>query len=346
MEIQTKNREPQTKVRPHRRRPAIALSLLFVAAFFAGCASEEFRMLTTVEERYPPASKCGKCHIEIYEEWKQSVHSRSYSNDAFRHATNEYSFQDCLGCHSPISIHSSGVPATRNIARDEGVTCASCHINQGTLTGPIDPTAAIVPHAVGVEKGFFKASALCGACHQGTFDEWRQAKMDNKKNCQDCHMPEVKRKVTQATDIMSKILVGTEEEHNLKRHTFDYRRNNKPEEIVSFNVRWQCAKDVCSVDVVVVNKLPHLIPTGDFGFRKGALALTAKSDDGTIVARKSVDLYKEIKTALSPMEQNIFRFSLPDETSQIELKLLREGQYESNRFIIAERTFFRRGTGG
>jgi len=324
----------------------LVFSLLLAIFLVMGCASEEFRMLTRVEEHYPSASQCGKCHIEIYEEWKQSEHSKSYSNGAFRLATNNYSFQDCLGCHSPVSIYSAGVPATRTAIRDEGVTCVSCHFKQGTLTGPIEPTATFVPHEVGVEKEFFTTSALCGTCHQGTYDEWRRADIENKKTCQDCHMPEVNRKVTQATGVASKILVSMEEEHRLRRHTFDYRKMDEPEEAVSFDIKWEGEDDGCLVEVTALNRLPHFIPTGDFGFRKGTLTLTAKSGEGEIVFQQGVDLFKEIKTALKPGERRSFRFSVPDETSRIEIILKREGQDETDRFVIGEHTFGRNEADG
>ncbi len=329
------------KGRSRRTISALVFLLLSAGLLLAGCASEEFRMLTAVEERYPSASQCGKCHIDIYDEWKQSVHSRSYSNDAFRLASNEHSFQDCLGCHSPVSIYGGGAPATRNAIRDEGVTCVSCHFKQGTLRGPIEPTAALVPHEISVEKEFFTTSALCGTCHQGTYDEWRRADMENKKNCQDCHMPEVIRKVTQATGLASRILVSMEEEHTLRRHTFDYGKPDKPEEAVSFAIEWECGEDGCFVEVEVLNKLPHFIPTGDFGFRKGVLTLTAKSGEGKVVSRQGVDLFKEIKTALKPGERRSFRFSAPAETSRVEITLEREGQDEANRVVIGERAFDR-----
>jgi hypothetical protein len=309
-----------------------------------GCASKHFQMLTRVEEHYPSASLCGKCHTDIYAEWKESAHAKSYSNDAFRLATNGYSFKDCLGCHSPVSIYAAGVPAARNAISDEGVTCVSCHFKQGRLTGPIDPTATIVPHAIDVEKEFYTTSELCGTCHQGTYDEWRQAKVEDKKTCQDCHMPEVERKVTQATDFLSKVLVSMEEEHKLKRHTFDYRKIDKPKEAVSFAVKWEREEDGFFADVVVQSRAPHSIPTGDFGFRKAIVAMTARSGDGKILSQQSVDLYKETKSALKPMERRSFHFSLPGDASRIEIALKREGQNETNRFVIGEFAFSREET--
>ena len=328
------------------RGAAWTLLLFFVCSLQAGCASEQFQMLTRVEELYPSASRCGKCHADIYEEWKESDHSNAYSDNAFRLATSDHAFQDCLGCHAPVSIHNPGVPTARGAIREEGVTCVSCHYKQGRLTGPVEPTAALVPHEVGVEKEFFATSALCGVCHQGTHDEWRRSNIENKKTCQDCHMPEVTRKVTQATDVASKILVSMEEEHVLKRHTFDYGKTDSPEEAVAFDIEWVSGESGFYAEVAVTNKLPHFIPTGDFGFRKGILEFTAKSNDGKVVSHGAVDLYKEIKTALEPMVRRSFRLPIPDETHRLEIVLKREGQDETNGYIIGKRTFVRKGTDG
>jgi len=296
-------------------------------------------MLTRVEQHYPSASQCGECHIEIYKEWTESLHSKSYSSDSFRLATNDHSFEDCLGCHTPVSIHAAGVPAARNAIREEGVTCISCHFNQGTLIGPIEPTATVVPHEVGVEKEFFTTSSLCGTCHQGTYEEWRNAAIENKKNCQDCHMPKVKRKVTQADSLTSKILVSMEEEHMLRRHTFSFEKMEAPEEAVSLDVRWECEEQGGFAEVNVINLLPHFIPTGDFGFRKATLSLTVKSDDGKTLLEQAVDIYKETQTALRPLERRAFRFSLPLEASRLEIVLKREGQDGAHRFIIDQHLF-------
>ena len=154
-------------------------------------------------------------------------------------------------------------------------------------------------------------------------------------------MPGIRRKVTQASDIASKILVSMEKEHQLKQHTFDYKKMERSEDALSFEIHWQCKDGGCAADVVVLNKLPHLIPTGDFGFRKGILLLQAKTSSGETLTEQTVELYKETKTALLPLQERTFQFSLPAETGQVELTLLRESADETNRFIIASKAFVR-----
>ncbi len=119
---------------------------VFALMLVTGCASTHFRMLTSVEQHYPSASDCAECHVEIYKEWNQSAHSVSYSSETFQRATNGYAFDDCIGCHAPVSIHGAEGPKAREPLRAEGVSCVVCHLSEGKLKAPIDPTAAIVPH--------------------------------------------------------------------------------------------------------------------------------------------------------------------------------------------------------
>ncbi len=65
----------------------------------ASCTS--FKHLTVVSNTFPRAKECGKCHVDIYQEWSESDHARAYTNPHFRSATNDYSFEHCLGCHAP-----------------------------------------------------------------------------------------------------------------------------------------------------------------------------------------------------------------------------------------------------
>ncbi len=146
--------------------------------------------------------------------------------------------------------------------------------------------------------------------------------------------------MTQATGFTSRILVSMEDEHRLKRHTFDYEEAGRSG-AVSLQARWRSEKERCFADVAVVNKLPHMIPTGEFGFRKGLLLLKGKTESGDTVATEEFELYKETKTALVPMEERVFGFSLPIEATRIEVTLLREGDDETRRFIIATAAFIK-----
>ncbi len=80
----------------------------------------------------------------------------------------------------------------------EGVTCASCHLREGTVLGPRGSGAAPHPTAASAELA---SPALCAACHQltwpdselawyDTYGEWyRSSYRDAGIRCQDCHMP-------------------------------------------------------------------------------------------------------------------------------------------------------------
>ena len=52
------------------------------------------------------------------------------------------------------------------------------------------------------------------------FKEWLDVKAENKHTCQECHMPPVKRRITQSEKFISKMIVATEDESVQKKHTF------------------------------------------------------------------------------------------------------------------------------
>ena len=56
---------------------------------------------------------CGKCHVDIFKYWKNSMHSLSYQDPIFMNAYKQAFFDTdgkakefCLRCHAPISYYS------------------------------------------------------------------------------------------------------------------------------------------------------------------------------------------------------------------------------------------------
>lgn len=108
----------------------------------------------------------------------------------------------CRTCHAPTRILQGpgevAVPQLRENNRIDGVTCATCHLDQeGNVRGKYDLSA---PHPTVQDPLFSEARSaeLCAACHQTdssapaqqTFLEWKNdfAPNDNR-TCQSCHMP-------------------------------------------------------------------------------------------------------------------------------------------------------------
>jgi len=168
--------------------------------------------------------ECGRCHVAIYREWRQSVHAQAWSDLQFQAELGKQPGVRwlCVNCHTPlrnqidslvVALAAGDVerptrrpnPVFDADLRDEGITCAACHVREGAVEGPFgDPNA---PHAVRMNPAFL-SSELCLDCHQAvqaypgknfvctfrTGDEWREGPLAAAgRVCQDCHMPAVQR---------------------------------------------------------------------------------------------------------------------------------------------------------
>lgn len=296
-----------------------------------GCMS--FDYLTDVtDDHFPQASKCGKCHIAIYDEWSGSDHAHAFTNPHFQSATHDYTFKDCLNCHAPEPRVSASLPKIRRAHQEDGVTCVSCHFNQGVLTGPLPTTGKVQPHPVGVDPALYQSSELCGRCHEGTFQQWQNADMDDKPTCQVCHMPVVTRKVTQPAGGFSNIIVSFEEEVPQRQHVFAIQTERSIHEMVSV----QATRTGSRVELSIRNNLPHLLPTGDFGFRVLDLTVTRTEAQGDPVILLQEELTRELKTALGPGETWRRVLPVPEPTSILRLQLQRRSYPDQPVLVLCD----------
>lgn len=178
------------------------------------------------------AESCGTCHKEIYEEWKTSIHAHAYQ-DPFFHAywTKDNHIWVCLNCHSPLENQQATLikkiprgrvekasqipnPGYDPLYQKEGVTCAACHVRDGTILGPFDDSVA--PHPTTFDPNF-RTAQVCYRCHNvisgpaqfynvgpcGTYAEYegRFFMQERGMICQSCHMPEIERPVATAGPI-------------------------------------------------------------------------------------------------------------------------------------------------
>ena len=97
------------------------------------------------------AEECKNCHQEIYREWSQSMHAKAWIEPYFqKDFVYDSSQQTCLNCHTPLENqqenHVLGFedrgkfhpifernPDYDPLLRDEGVTCAVCHVRDGKI---------------------------------------------------------------------------------------------------------------------------------------------------------------------------------------------------------------------
>lgn len=288
-----------------------------------GCLFDPYRELTEFEREPPTAEQCGACHVEIYDEFRASAHAGAWTDPVFHRATAEHAFQECLGCHAPQSVYVEGDPVLRGARREEGVTCISCHFDGGVLAGPAPPSALVDPHPIAERREIYLRSDLCGKCHQGTFAEWQAARLGDRRTCQDCHMPKTTRKLTQSTGWLSALLVSFEERYAGRRHTFQLEAMSDFEGALAVTLE-NPRRESGSVrlDAVLINQLPHLIPTGDFGFRRVRVRFQALDAEGLPGESREFELFKELGQALAPLEPRRFALEFPAGTARLHVRLL------------------------
>ncbi len=170
------------------------------------------------------AETCGACHEEIYEEWQVSTHAAAWIDPQFQaEITKSANRWLCLNCHTPLLVQQDRWPVGLRAddvelpelvenalfdaaLREEGITCAACHVVDGVIHGPgLEDGQA--PHAVQADARF-TSETLCLRCHQAeatyagktfacsfqTGEEWAQGPYAAEgTGCTDCHMPRVTR---------------------------------------------------------------------------------------------------------------------------------------------------------
>ena len=160
------------------------------------------------------AQGCNACHYQSHDSWAQSTHATGHTTPAFTEALREVGTPACQVCHLPLSaqhveivafdaedvnrpLHEEN-PEYQASLHTEGVTCAACHVRNGTVVAAEPPTGQ-APHPVGWSPEL-RASSFCGTCHQltwpganqplyDTFGEWQRSPQGVAGiTCQDCHM--------------------------------------------------------------------------------------------------------------------------------------------------------------
>lgn len=298
-------------------------SVLLSALPAIGCVLESFDDLTRVGVESPSAARCGECHVQIFAEFNESAHAGSWTRPEFVEATSGRIFEACLGCHAPETVYSEGPPRLRADHREEGVSCVSCHFDGGVLAGPAPRSALLEPHPVAEHRQLYLEAELCGKCHEGTYREWQEAESDDRRTCQDCHMKPVTRKLTQATGPLSSLLVSFEDEYEGRAHSFHLGAIDDFEGAITSELLAVERRDgQVRVDLQLVNRLPHLIPTGDFGFRRATVQFVGRNTAGEVVATQSDQLFKEMGQALVPDEPRHFRQSFAADVTRLHLSVV------------------------
>ena len=303
------------------------------------------------------AEDCGKCHQDIYREWKTSYHAQAYTDPFFRaYWKKDNEVWICLNCHTPLANQQpeliGEIPRNRvekavkspnpdfdRSLQQEGITCAGCHVRDGVILGPFDDSVA--PHPTKFDPKF-RTTEICYRCHQvpkgplqfydvgpcGTFPEYEGAYFTKERGliCQSCHMPEVERPMADGGPIR----LG-------RKHL--WRGGHDPEQIKSA-LAVQLAVDPpelrpgapVTFTLTVINAgAGHKLPTGDPD-RYFTVEFRVLDRNGRVVKEQTdsmgrwilwqpviVDLYDN---RLPPLAGRDYRFSyrLPDPVEGLQLQ--------------------------
>lgn len=164
-------------------------------------------------EDFSPAEKCGSCHVEVYQQWQTSNHSRAATDPVFwqffQQAVrdlNSSASDLCLTCHLPVATVVKEVPLTGPLSfplklspvAKEGVTCDFCHtisgnenlgkgISVGAYRYPrmgktdikygVHADASTPNHGTEV-SAFLESPEFCGICHKFTHPVLEQTWQD------------------------------------------------------------------------------------------------------------------------------------------------------------------------
>jgi len=170
------------------------------------------------------AEECGTCHIEHYREWETSTHAHAWTDKQFQaEIRKESSPFMCINCHIPLQNQQEFIvtglvggdiyqpvmeenPYYDKALQQEGITCASCHVRNGTIIGTTGSPNAAHKTVKDVE---FLSEHLCISCHNAnaeltpevvctfqTGEEWVAGPYFGVKNCVDCHMETLNRENT------------------------------------------------------------------------------------------------------------------------------------------------------
>ncbi len=226
------------------------------------------------ESTFEPASEnraCEGCHADIAEEWRGSLHQRSWDDRVFltAYAIEPQSF--CRGCHAPESDPSE---TPGEASRRMGVACVTCHEREGEALATHPADAA---HDIAVERAFATESA-CNGCHDFAFPTPQSAPMQGtgvehtrsakaQVTCSECHMPEV-------------------ESGGRKHKRHDFRVQGNPELLKGALQATASRGSDRAITVTLAAPLAgHAFPTGDM-FRR--LEIRAKTTDESAKAEPVV----------------------------------------------------------
>lgn len=131
------------------------------------------------------AASCGACHAENHREWSSTLHAGAWRDDFFQADWRRNGLNPiCRNCHTPLDRQQERIadparfgdgwnaaalanPAFEPALRQEGVTCAACHVRDGVVYGPLAGLTA--PHST---AAWSNPNVACVRCHAPRNNDW------------------------------------------------------------------------------------------------------------------------------------------------------------------------------
>ncbi len=139
----------------------VTIALIVPVAVLA--AQHQAGKAKTVDElaKMYDVSSCKECHAKVFEEWSQSIHSRSLVGTGRTMATIRNAITDGM----MKEWKKSGVKEVKDIRVEHMMSCTKCHLPQ--LQDATDEVAQQIAKAVldGDEETLNKVSINCIVCH-------------------------------------------------------------------------------------------------------------------------------------------------------------------------------------
>ena len=260
------------------------------------------------------ARECGNCHSDAYQEWASSMHAHAWTDPYFQ-VDFEFdgSQQICLNCHTPLRDQQEDLvlgfrdrekfqpilapnESFDETLRDEGVTCAVCHVRDGVIIGPFGDTNA--PHATRRDPAMTDGIGACQQCHVVSGERWDTfyqippcgtvaeiTEGGESPNCTSCHMPAVER-----------ALVAGGATRQSRGHLF--RGGHDPDTVrraLTVDVEMKNTGDGQQTATVGVRNTgaDHYLPTGTPD-RHLTVEFTLKGEDGSVLDEQIARLKRTI----------------------------------------------------
>jgi hypothetical protein len=296
------------------------ISLIFVSAFFLSCENifKVFQEKDLLER--PPSKRCGECHKEIYNQWKNSRHALAWISEGYKKSTNHYQKTKCFSCHIPYEIKIEEKPVFRKKLKEEGVNCVSCHFKESTnsIHGPY---SVFSPPHPSTENPDYRKSKICSGCHQKTYSQWK--KSNAEKECQDCHMPSKKGSLIQKFPFQ--YLHLPKDIHN---HSFPTGKAKKE------NFHIQISKKGRKLILKIKNLgVPHNLPTADNGKPKIYLTVIFIKDGIEINRQKEMFFPKK---AIPYKKEISITFRTPKSFDSVKILLERKLSWKKKKEVLLE----------